>query len=585
MSLLLLAAMPVIVVPSDYSFALVRWLALYSGMLAIWAITSTRATMNSRRAFGRSKIVRWVSATVGLVVFVLIPALLPRLLLSSALLLAIAPVCYSIFRLYRPGTGLLQAVREGVKQTVALGFGIGLQIITAIAQFLWMVFRAILRFDWATLKKLPELYRQATERFQAAGSPGSVATFELLQPTGIPIDNGTDPRLKGLPDSILPKAKSLLRQASQLRAAEVVLQLPSQGLCEVAFKIDGILQKGPVVGREEGDFIIRAIQAVTGMSVTAEAAQSGTLPIMSDGERSDLLVDSTRSRTGKRLVLKFTGLDRVFFDHGLAGLGADDKLLAALRSLLQRPAGVILISGRRDVGKATTMYSAILEAAAHGRATATAERDFRHNLDSRNVQQFIVGSAESPDLSATIKAALCQKPEVLAVRDIVDRAGAEECLRAAVAGHLVLAILPADDAIAALERLLSLGVDRGLIRAGLLGILAQRLARSLCDACKASYSPTPELASKLGLRMSSSLTLHRSVGCPKCLGTGFSGRTAIFELLSMGERVEAALSVASWALDTRESLRGDIVRSLRQSAIAKVVHGVTSVEEASKVLK
>lgn len=582
---LLLSSAGTAVLPSEYSFALLRWLLFYAGMLAVWAITSTRATLASRRAFGRSKFVRWISAVVGLVVFVLIPAFVPRLLVASAALLAIAPVLLAIFRLYRQGTGLAAAVREGTKQTVGLGFGMSLHFVTTISRFLWMILSAIVRFDWATLKTIPDLYVRATERLQQVVSPGSINTFEILQPSGLPIKRDSDPRLKGLPDSVLPKTKTLLQQASRLRAAEAVLTLPSQGLCEVAYKIDGTLQKGPVLGRDEGDFVFRALHTIAGLSFSAESSQSGLLPIMCDGERSDIIVDSTRSHAGRKLALRFTRLDRVLFEGGLGGLGLDDKLLAALQKTLQRRSGLVLLSGRPDSGKSVTMYAALMELAAHGRSIVTAERSFRQNLEGRDIQQVIAGTSNAADLVTAIRMATGHKTEVLAVRDIVDRVEAEHCLRAAVAGQLVLAILPADDSLAALERLVSLGVDRGLIRSALVAIISQRLVRPLCEECKTPYAPTPELLTKLGLRMSGTLTFQRHGGCKHCRGTGFVGRTAIFEMFTMNENVSALLASDTSSPQAHEVLRGALMRSLRQSAVAKIVHGITSVEEAARILK
>ena len=273
---------------------------------------------------------------------------------------------------------------------------------------------------------------------------------------------------------------------------------------------------------------------------------------------------------------------RSLASQGVTALGMDDGLLKAIRTVLQQPQGLVLFAGGTDSGKSTSLYAAITEINPALKKIATVESSPRFEIDQ--VTQVLVTNSAT-GFQQAISTALWHQPEVLVIRDVQDRETAEQALKASFSGRLVLAGLPAKDSTDALLRFLGLGVDRSLFKSALVAILSQRLARVLCPNCRTAYTPTPDLLAKLGARPSGSLEFYRETGCPSCRATGYRGQTGVFELLVPDAALREALTSGAPDEGLEKLCRSKLFRSLRQSAIGKVINGVTSVNEAAKVLK
>jgi general secretion pathway protein E len=573
------------VIPSRFSLSVLSWLATYVVLLVAWSVTSTRTTMHARVTFGRSRLVRWVSAIAGLMVFVVVPMTWPRLLLPSGAILALAPVVYTIYGVYRKGgVTLMRAIRVGTgSAAVVAGVSI-FRMLTFAADMLWTALQALIRLDWNSLRNLPEMTRRAGERVQQIVAPDSSRVVTLLRDSGAPLDPEADPRLKGIPKSVLARLVSLLNESMAIGASDTILMIREQGPTETRFHIDGVAHKGPAVSGEEGALVARTIKLLAGVMGSGKTtATTSAFPVMYQGRRSDVFVETASSNSVETISLRHTARERSLIEAGLANLGMDDAAVAAVRDLLRQQSGLLLFVGRPDSGKSTTLYAAITELGLLGRSVALVEPSMRHRVE--HIAQISAGNGGAMAFPAAIQAALQHHPDVLVVRDMMDRPTAEACLREAAAGRLVLAGVVGDDAFDAVQRLRAIGVESGMIRVGLQGIVSQRLTRVLCETCKAEYQPTPELAAKLGLPKTGSLHVYRSVGCGKCRGTGFIGRTGLFELLTANESMKEALATNESPENTKKVMRAASLRSLRQSAVAKICQGVTSVEEVVRVLK
>jgi type II secretory ATPase GspE/PulE/Tfp pilus assembly ATPase PilB-like protein len=572
------------VVPTGYTGTLLGWLAAYVAMLFTWALTSTHVTMEARRTAGRSVLVRWASAVIGVLVFVIVPAFSARLLLPSAVLLAVVPVGYYFLRTSRRvGTEVVRGVVSGTGYTGFFTYRVLLRLATTIAEIVWMALQAILRFDWAKLRQVPALTREAWQRIRqpAGAAPGQ--ELVLLQESGLPLDLDEDPRFKSFPKSIKQRFMGLLGEAAAATATDITMTAGQSGT-QIQYRIDGDQVAGPAMSDEEILLVARLAKVLAGLNpAPVTQPQEGVIPTLCGPQRCDLFVTSAPSSGRETLTIRLTADERRLIDTGLAGLGIDDAALAAARALLEGREGLVLFVGRPDSGKGTSIYGAIRELVTGGKSVATVESSLRHRLD--HVPQVRFGDADAGRFAKAIEASLRHDPDVLVVRDLFDRQSVELCMRTAVAGRLVIAGLRADDSTDVLRRLAALGVDRGLMKLALKGIVAQRLARTLCDSCKTSYQPTAELVGKLGLRPKGNLDFHREVGCPKCRGTGFKGRSGLFEVLVMNDAVQDALSTDPALQSSREVVRKSLARSLQQSAVAKVCHGITSVQEISRILK
>ncbi len=572
-----------LVVPGDYKFVLFRWLAIYVAVLFTWAITSTKTTSAARLAIGRSVLVRWSAVAAGLLLVVVIPALAPRLLLPGAVLLAAPPLVHLAILASRLGTRTAILTAKHSVRAGFLSYRIAIRVAVAATELLWTALRALLTFDWKKLEAVPAMARQAMEQLWPWNQPTTNREILLLQDSGSVVDPETDPRFKGVPKSVATRLITLFQEAADLRASEIVLAKTGHNRVDIRLRIDGEVVNGPSTSPEEAELVIRLAKSLAGIDVgKATQSQDGTIPVMCDGRRADVVVTAVPSNNVEMLTLRITAAERALIDTGLSDLGLDDKAAEVLRRLLAGHEGLVLIVGPPDSGRTTMIYTALTEAVAAGRSAAIVEAVPRHHL--AGVPQIKI--EPSGRAAAAIEKALRHESDVLAVDDIMDRQAAEACMRVAITGRLVIASMSAADAADAVQRLRALGVDHGLMRLAISGIITLRLVRVLCDSCKTSYQPAADLLGKLGIRSAGPLTFHRETGCPKCRGTGFQGRTGIHELLVMDDSTKTVIAGEDFGVTAgRAGLRKSLFRSLLQSAVAKVRRGTTSVQEIYRVLK
>jgi type II secretory ATPase GspE/PulE/Tfp pilus assembly ATPase PilB-like protein len=571
--------------PDGLAFKLIRWTILYVVLLIVWAITSTRMTIDARQTFGKSAIWRWASMAVGLMVFVVVPSTEPRWLLLSGLLLPIVPALYATQRFYRRGgTGLLRATFSGTYKLVTVLAGLSWRLATVIVASAWGILLALCRFDWqAAAKRLDGLKARVRGILQRVGLTPPSEELVFLDPGGLPCDVFADPRLKSFTRSAIESVNRILEQGLGFEATEIALRPQGKDGSSVRYLIDGAWYDAPSLPREEAAEVAGVLKSIGDVSGnTAGGIKRGGFVVLLGNKRCDLAVSAGPAEGGELVSLLNSARIRSLASQGMALLGMDDALLKTVRTVLQQPQGLVLVAGRPDSGRGTTLYAAITEIDPAVRKIATVESSPRFEIDQ--VTQVLVANSTT-GFQQAIATALFHQPDVLVIRDISDRETAEQVLKASFAGKLVLAGIPAQDSTDALSRFLDLGVDRSLVKSALIAILSQRLARVLCQDCRAAYTPTPDLLGKLGVRPSGNLEFYRETGCPKCRGSGYRGQTGVFELLVPDAAVREALAGGMPAEDLHKLTRSKLVRSLRQSAISKVINGVTSVNEAAKVLK
>lgn len=571
--------------PDGLAFKLIRWTILYVVLLVVWAITSTRTTIDARQTFGKSTIWRWASMAIGLLVFVVVPSAEPRWLPLSAMLLPIVPAVYAIQRFYRRGgTGLLRATFSGTYKLVTLLAGLSWRLSTVIVASAWGILLALCRFDWkAAAKQFDGLKTSARGILQRLGLTPPNEELVFLDPGGLPCDVFADPRLKAFTRSSIESVNRILGQGLGFDATEIAIRPQGKDGSAVRFLIDGDWFDAPSLPREEAAEVTAVLKAIGDVSGnTAGGIKRGGFVVLLGNKRCDLTVSVGPADGGELVSLTNSARIRSLASQGVASLGMDDALLKTVRTVLQQPQGLVLLAGRPDSGRGTTMYAAITEINPAVRKIATVESSPRFEIDQ--VTQVLAANSTT-GFQQAIATALWHQPDVLVIRDVLDRETAEQALKAAFAGKLVLAGIPAQDAPDALVRFLELGIDRSLVKSGVIAVLSQRLARVLCPDCRSTYTPTPDLLTKLGIRPSGNVEFYRETGCPKCRGSGYLGQTGVFELLVPDAAVREALAGGMPVEELQKLTRSKLLRSLRQSAVSKVINGVTSVNEAAKVLK
>jgi general secretion pathway protein E len=295
------------------------------------------------------------------------------------------------------------------------------------------------------------------------------------------------------------------------------------------------------------------------------------------GHEVDVRVSTLPSAHGERVVLRL--LDKQAGRLDLQRLGMPDDTLATLRQLLGKPHGILLVTGPTGSGKTTSLYAALSSLNDQTRNILTVEDPIEYHLPG--VGQMPVNPKVDMTFARGLRAILRQDPDVVMVGEIRDRETAEIAVQASLTGHLVLSTLHTNSAVGAVTRLVDMGVDAYLLASSLVGILAQRLLRTLCPHCKVAYLADAAACQRLGLDTATPHTLFKAAGCAQCQH-GYRGRIGIYELISVTPAVSALIhqGASEHALidETRK-----YSRSLFQDGRQRVLEGLTSLDELLRV--
>ncbi|MBV8168343.1 MAG: type II/IV secretion system protein, partial [Alphaproteobacteria bacterium] len=309
--------------------------------------------------------------------------------------------------------------------------------------------------------------------------------------------------------------------------------------------------------------------------------QDGRFRAIVEGREIDVRVSIVPTLHGESAVLRL--LDRARAPLSLPELGFTPALEQGIAALLDRPNGIILVTGPTGSGKTSTLYAALQRLNSTERKILTAEDPIEYQLPG--VNQIQVRPAIGLGFATLLRSLLRQDPDVLLVGEIRDLETARIAVQASLTGHLVLSTVHTNDAPSTITRLIDMGLEPYLLTSVLRGVLGQRLVRTLCTACREPYAPAPELTERLGLDKlaAGTPTLHRAVGCATCGGTGYHGRTVIAELLLPDDRLNRAVLGAIDAPSLRAAAAASGMTDLRTDGLKKALAGITSLEEVLRV--
>jgi len=296
---------------------------------------------------------------------------------------------------------------------------------------------------------------------------------------------------------------------------------------------------------------------------------------------------------GERITIRLLDRTAVLLDMADIGFSPDQQ--AGMEELIRRPHGILLVTGPTGSGKTTTLYSALSRINSPNLNILTIEDPVEYQLEG--ISQTQVNPKIDLTFAAGLRSFLRHDPDVIMVGEIRDKETAEIAIQASLTGHLVFSTIHTNDAAGGVTRLVEMGVEPFLVASSLIGLLAQRLVRRVCKECREAYRPTEEEVRRLGLdweafssgRMRAMGfkgaqppppgTMFRAKGCPRCLSTGYSGRTGIYELLLMGDEVRSLALKNADANTLKRAAVSRGMRTLRDDGAAKVVAGLTTAEE------
>ncbi len=366
----------------------------------------------------------------------------------------------------------------------------------------------------------------------------------------------------------------LLMEAINGRASDIHLE-PRRTHMEVRYRIDGELQHVRNIPRNLMAACISRIKVMADMDIAERRVpQDGRITIKVESRQVDLRVSTLPIQHGERVVMRILDRDRSI--RKLEELGFSARNLMTFRWLLQRPNGIILVTGPTGSGKTTTLYAALREIRSVTRNIITCEDPIEYELEGIN--QSNVNEKAGLTFAAQLRAILRQDPDVVLVGEIRDQETAEIACRAAMTGHLVLSTLHTNDAVSAIPRLIDMGVEPFLISSSLAGVVAQRLVRVICPHCKQEYEPTLTEIQIIGRPVEK---LYRGVGCSACGGRGYLGRVSIHEIMVVDDEIRTlTIQHAPSSQILKATLRQGMVPMV-QDGIEKAIQGITTVEEVT----
>jgi general secretion pathway protein E len=357
------------------------------------------------------------------------------------------------------------------------------------------------------------------------------------------------------------------------------------GELRVRYRIDGELVDVESPPAHLSAAIVSRVKIMASLNIAERRiAQDGRIRLAVRGKDIDFRVSTVPTIHGESVVLRI--LDRSSLKLDFSALGFDADVSGAIRDLLERPFGILLVTGPTGSGKTTTLYTALLELNTRARKILTIEDPVEYQL--AGVNQVQVKPQIGLTFANALRSFLRQDPNVMMVGEIRDLETAQVAVQAALTGHVILSTLHTNDAATAITRLLDMGMEDFLLTSTINGVVSQRLVRMLCPHCREAYVALPELAARLQIPSRSDgqpHQLYRPRGCEQCAHTGYFGRTAIVEVLAMADPLrQLVLSRADTAALRRQATASGM-RSMHQHGIAKALAGETSVEEVLRATR
>jgi general secretion pathway protein E len=373
----------------------------------------------------------------------------------------------------------------------------------------------------------------------------------------------------------------ILSYAFEQRASDIHFE-PKRELTLVRLRIDGILHDVHVIPKIVYQAVVSRIKLLSGMNLAEKRRpQDGRIKRDEKGREVELRVSTMPTAFGEKAVLRI--FDPEILMKGIEELGFAGPEFQKVLSFIERPNGIVLVTGPTGSGKTTTLYSILRHLSKPEVNIVTIEDPVEMVIEDFN--QVSVRPQIDVTFAAALRTVLRQDPDIVMVGEIRDSETADHAVQAALTGHLVLSTLHTNDAPSSITRLLDLGVPQFLVTSTLAGVIAQRLVRTNCPSCLVEHAPTPEelVALRVPKEKLGGVLFKAGAGCLQCRQTGYSGRDGIYEIMALSDKIRLLVAQGASSVDIRKTAREEGMRSLRESAFEKVVRGRTTVAELVRV--
>jgi len=373
----------------------------------------------------------------------------------------------------------------------------------------------------------------------------------------------------------------IIEDASREKVSDIHFNPVKEGF-KIRYRIDGVLRDITYLNPLLYTPLVKKIKERASMDTEVfHKPQDGKLKYESEEKYLDIRVSTLPSFFGENVVMRI--LDKCSVNLDFEKLGFSEKMLDRYKKLLNLPYGFIIITGPTGSGKTTTGYASLKELADPRVNIMTAEDPVEYIID--NVIQTPINTKEGITFPVVLRHILRQDPDIVYCSEVRDDETAKLLIQLALTGHLTMTSLHTSDATGALFRLIDCGVESFLLSNTILGVISQRLVRTVCSDCKEGYSPSGDIVEILKKEnfYREDLLIYRGRGCEKCKNTGYRGRTAVYELLVMDEELKEKLSSGASYSDMIKAVRNKGMESLRIDGFRKALDGITTVEEVLRV--
>ncbi|CAM2068094.1 type IV-A pilus assembly ATPase PilB [Sulfidibacter corallicola] len=383
---------------------------------------------------------------------------------------------------------------------------------------------------------------------------------------------------------IIKLVNSILLKAITMKVSDIHIE-PYEKQMRVRYRLDGVLKNVMTLPVQLKMPVLSRVKVMAHLDIAERRLpQDGRIKLkIGRGREMDFRVSSLPTLFGEKIVLRL--LDKTNLQLDMTKLGFDPEALDIFRDAISQPWGMVLVTGPTGSGKTTTLYSALSELNNEDTNIMTAEDPVEYNL--LGINQVQMADNIGLNFAAALRSFLRQDPDVILVGEIRDFETAEISIKAALTGHLVLSTLHTNDAPSTVNRLINMGIEPFLVSSSVNLILAQRLARKVCQKCLTPAETSAAVLEQLGMTAEQirNTKIMKGAGCPVCSGTGAKGRIALYEVMSLSAEIKEAIVMGASSTEIREVAMEQGMDTLRMAGVKKMMEGMVSVEEILRVTK
>ena len=442
--------------------------------------------------------------------------------------------------------------------------------------------RPVLSTDVSVKKAIPEIYAKDKKLVQDLldnMSDGDVEVQEHIEEA----EDISDITSESDEAPVVKLVNLIVVQGVQAKASDIHIE-PLEKRLRVRYRVDGKMREAISPPRAMQSAIASRLKIISGLDIAEKRKpQDGKFQIRLDGRKIDFRVSVLPIIHGEKVVLRI--LDSTNLSLNLDSLGFEDRCLSDIRTAIDQPYGMLLVTGPTGSGKSTTLYSSIREVLSEEDNIVTVEDPVEYQLDG--VNQVQVNVKRGLTFAAALRSILRQDPDTVLIGEIRDQETIEIAVKAALTGHLVFSTLHTNDAPSTITRMVDMGVDPFLVASSVQCVAAQRLGRRLCDNCKKPVDEIPKLErlKEIGYRDEDleNLELCEPVGCPRCNNKGFKGRFALLETLPLNDDLRRLIIGGASAIDIKKLAMEQGMISLRRCGLLNAARGKTSIAEVLNV--